>query len=98
MKSPSKNQNTESAGCLASILLFPFFMTIFGWFAFALGPMSCAHPNKCSQLLENVKGILSIAILVGGGFGIPIAAGILVDRAVQNGVVNRSNSKKDNEY
>ncbi|MDD1417129.1 hypothetical protein MEN41_21755 [Dolichospermum sp. ST_con] len=84
MKSPSKNQTTESAGCLSksagclvSVLLFPFFITIFGWFAFSIGPMSCAYPSKCSQLEENAKGILSIVILIGGGWGIPIVTGIL---------------------
>ena len=97
MKSPAKNQPNEttgclssSAGCLVSALLFPFLMTLSGWVAFAVGPMGCAHPSKCSQSQENAKGILSIVILVGGGFGIPIGTGILVGKVVQNGVRTRA--------
>ena len=97
MKSPAENQTNETrgylsscSGCLVSALLFPFFMTLSGWLAFALGPMGCAYPSKCSQSQENAKGILSIVILVGGGFGIPIGTGILVGKVVQSGVRNRA--------
>jgi len=65
-------------------------MTLSGWVAFALGPIGCAYPSKCSQPQEYAKGILSIVILVGGGFGIPIGTGILVGKVVQNGVRNRA--------
>ena len=97
MKSPDKNQPNEtigclssSAGCLVSALLFPFFMTLSGWVAFALGPMGCAHPSKCSQSQEYAKGILSMVILFGGGFGVPIGTGILVSKVIQNVVRNRA--------
>jgi cytochrome bd-type quinol oxidase subunit 2 len=97
MKSPAENQTNKTrgylsscSGCLVSALLFPFFMTLSGWLAFALGPMGCAYPSKCSQSQENAKGILSMVILFGGGFGIPIGTGILVGKVVQNGVRNRA--------
>lgn len=67
-------------GCLISALLFPFCITLSLWLSFALGPMGCAFPNKCSRSQENAKGILSLVILFGGGFGIPIATGILVGK------------------
>jgi hypothetical protein len=105
MKSPSQNRNTESSGCLSSssgclitALLFPFCITLSMGLSFALGPMGCALPNKCSKFQENAKGILSLVILLGGGVGIPIATGIWVGKVVQNGVMDRSNSTNDNEY
>ena len=97
MKSPAENQTNETrgylsscSGCLVSALLFPFFMTISGWVAFAVGPMGCAHPSRCSQSQEYAKGILSMVIVVGGGFGIPIGTGILVSKVIQNVVRNRA--------
>jgi hypothetical protein len=97
MKSPSKNQNTESSGCLSrasgcliSAILFPFCITLSLGLSFAFGSMGCALPNKCSQSRMNAKSILSLAILLGGGFGIPIATGILVGKVVRNDAMNRS--------
>jgi hypothetical protein len=52
--------------------------------------MGCAYPSKCSQSQENAKGILSMVILFGGGFGIPIGTGILVSKVIQNVVRNRA--------
>jgi hypothetical protein len=102
MKSTNKNQNTESSGCLSrssgcliSVLLFPFCITLSLWLSFALGPMGCALPNKCSKVQENAKGVLSLGILFGGGFGVPIGTGILIGKGVQNGVTNRSSSTKN---
>jgi hypothetical protein len=86
-----------AAGCLVASLIFPFSIAAAGWFAFALGSMSCALPNKCSKGQENAKGILSIVILVGGGFGIPLAVGSLVGKAVEMNAVNHSKPREDNE-
>jgi hypothetical protein len=75
-----------------SILYF-----FFGWVAFAIGPMSCAHPNRCSIGQENAKGILGLVILAGGGFGIPLAVGSLVGKAVKTNAVNHPKHIEDNE-
>lgn len=103
MTSPSNKDRTQSssclsaaAGCLVASLIFPFSITFEFWFAFALGPMSCALPNKCSKGEETAKGILSIVILVGGGFGIPLTIGSLVNKAVKINAVNHSKLEDDN--
>jgi hypothetical protein len=59
--------------------------------------MGCALPNRCSKAEEFAKGILSMVILVGGGFGIPLIIGSLVGKAVQITAVNHSKSRDDNE-
>jgi hypothetical protein len=82
--SETPNHRTIVAGCLTATLLFPFSMALFMGLALAIGPMNCAHPNQCSSHEENAKGLLSIIVLFGGGLGLPIAAGILVNKATQN--------------
>jgi hypothetical protein len=83
---------SKGAGCLVALLIFPFSITFAFWFAFALGPMSCALPNRCSKVAETAKGIVSIVILVGGGFVVPLTVGRLVDIIGNSKGCNRKRS------
>ncbi|MEG3439782.1 hypothetical protein V0288_21825 [Pannus brasiliensis CCIBt3594] len=58
-------------------------MTISGWLTFALGPMGCALPNRCSPFQEGAKAILSLVILFGGGFALPITTAIYVAKSLK---------------
>ncbi|MBR8831855.1 MAG: hypothetical protein N5P05_002162 [Chroococcopsis gigantea SAG 12.99] len=97
--SKKSNFHSSLAGCVVSALLFPFCLTLSAWLAFALGPMGCALPNRCSKSQENVKAIVSLMIFVGGGLGIPIITGIGMGKAVGKGVdiIERAKSTEDNE-
>jgi hypothetical protein len=102
--SPNNKDRTQSsgclstaAGCLVASLIFPFSITFAFWFAFALGPMNCALPNRCSKVAETAKGILSIVILVGGGFGIPLTVGSFVNKAVKMNAGNYSKPREDSQ-
>jgi hypothetical protein len=53
------------------------------WIAFAMGSMGCALPKRCSDAEQNGKAIAPMVILFGGGFGVPIASGILLTKALQ---------------
>lgn len=104
MKRPKNQDKTQqcgcfslAAGCLVASLIFPFSITFSGWLAFAIGPMSCAFPNRCSRVQEYTKGILSAVILFGGGFGVPLAAGGLVSKAVQMNTINHSKSREGDD-
>jgi hypothetical protein len=88
---------SQAAGCLVASLIFPFSIYFFGWSSFALGSMSCAFPSKCSKVEEYARGIIAMVVLVGGGFGIPLAAGILVGKALKTNAVNDSKHTEDNE-
>jgi hypothetical protein len=89
MKASRTNKNDTIAGCLSGclvfIVLFPLCATFSFWLAFALGPMGCAFPNKCSQSQQNVKGIVSIVVALGGGVVLPIAISSFVGKAVRAG-------------
>ena len=107
MTSPNNKNHTRSSGCLSmaggclvASLIFPFSITFFGWFAFALGSMGCALPDKCSVVQVYAKGILSIVIIVGGGFGVPLAVGGLVGKAVKRNTLNypKHIEKNENDY
>jgi hypothetical protein len=103
MKSSRTNTNTAGclSGCLAFIVLFPLCATVSFWSAFALGPMNCALPNKCSQSQQNAKGIVSIVVAFGGGLVLPIAISSFVGKTVRAGINNltektaRSNEEND---
>jgi len=91
MKESSKDQNTSSAGCcppesfgcLLSLIIFPFFMIPSAWMSFAVGPMGCALPKRCSEAEQNGKAIASMVVFLGGGFGVPIASGVLLTKALK---------------
>jgi hypothetical protein len=85
MKPPRTNQIAKLAGCLSFVALFPLCIVVSVWVAFAIGPMSCALPNRCSRSEETVKGVLSILVLLGGGIGIPIVVASLVEKGLKTG-------------
>jgi len=53
------------------------------WIAFAIGPMSCAFPSRCSAGEQNARGFVSMVVGLGGGFGIPLASGVLLTKALK---------------
>ena len=91
MQESSEDQNTTSAGCcppasfgcLLSLILFPICAVPSMWIAFAIGPMSCAFPSRCSAGEQNARGFVSMVVGLGGGFGIPIASGVLLTKALK---------------
>ncbi|MDS3862166.1 hypothetical protein RIF25_15295 [Thermosynechococcaceae cyanobacterium BACA0444] len=107
VKSSNNNEQTHSSGCLANgagclvaVLIFPFSFMPAAWLAFAMGPMGCALPNNCSQGEKFLKGVVSLVIFVGGGFGVPLATGALANRGIRtiqmNNAVNRAKPSEDN--
>jgi hypothetical protein len=74
----TKRGRSPILGCGCFMLLFPICISVFSWFAFAIGPMNCALPNRCSPAENNAKGIVSIIFLIGGGFLIPTTVAIAV--------------------
>ncbi len=91
MSESEKDQDVPSAGCcppasfgcLLSLILFAFFIIPSMWISFAVGSMGCALPKRCSDVEQNSKAIASMVILLGGGFGVPIASGILLTKALK---------------
>jgi len=91
MQESSKDQDTVSAGCcppasfgcLLSLILFPICAVPLMWIAFAIGPMSCAFPSRCSAGEQNARGFVSMVVGLGGGFGIPLASGVLLTKALK---------------
>ncbi|AFY62173.1 hypothetical protein [Synechococcus sp. PCC 6312] len=107
VKSSNSNEPTHSsgwlangAGCLVAVLIFPFSFIPAVWLAFAMGPMGCALPNNCSQGEKALKGVVSLVIFVGGGLGVPLAAGALAKggiKTIQVNAVNRFKSQEDQD-
>jgi hypothetical protein len=91
MQKSSKDQDTENAGCcpteafgcLLSLILFPICAVPSMWIAFAIGPMSCAFPSRCSAAEQNARGFASIVVGFGGGFGIPLVCGTLLTKVLK---------------
>lgn len=91
MQESNQNQDTVSAGCcppasfgcLLSLILFPICAVPSMWIAFAIGPMSCAFPSRCSAGEQNARGFASMVVGLGGGFGIPLASGVSLTKALQ---------------
>ncbi|WP_233271157.1 hypothetical protein [Microcystis aeruginosa] len=72
------NRKANGLGCLAGglvfCLLFPLCVYVFGWLSFALGMSSVGG--------SIMMGILSLTLLFGGGFALPIFLSCAVGKAV----------------
>jgi hypothetical protein len=90
------NRKANGLGCLTGglvfCLLFPLCVYVFGWLSFALG-MSCAFPSQCSAAAAFMKGILSLILLFGGGFALPIFLSCAVGKAVRFGLSRGKNNR-----
>ncbi|WP_210967706.1 hypothetical protein [Dolichospermum flos-aquae] len=95
------NQNNKLpgflSGCLVFIFCFPLCLSFSSWFAFAIGPMSCALPNRCSQLEINTKSIMSLIVLFGGGFAVPIIVASSVGKVSSSLIENTQQSKNEDD-
>ncbi|WP_174783668.1 hypothetical protein [Dolichospermum sp. UHCC 0259] len=95
-----KNQNNKLPGCLSGCLVFiccfPLCFYCSVWFAFAIGPMSCALPNRCSQSEINTKSILSLLVLFGGGFAVPIIVASSFGK-VTSTLIEKTQQSKDED-
>ncbi|MDS3862075.1 hypothetical protein RIF25_14830 [Thermosynechococcaceae cyanobacterium BACA0444] len=99
-QSPWPGCLAPAAGCLVTVIIFPFTLLISGWLAFTMGPMGCAFPKNCSQAEKGVKGIVSLVILMGGGFGVPLTVGALVGfgiKAMEQQTGSRSRARENSE-
>lgn len=107
MKVANSDEETQKSGCLANGagcliagLIFPFSMIISGWLAYAVGSAGCALPNRCSQGEETIKGLVAMVIFYGGGFGVPLTAGILASQSINKGrnwMENDSSTRQENK-
>jgi hypothetical protein len=91
-----RNSAPGCLGCLSALILFPFCFGLLMWVSVGMS-MSCALPNRCSPSEENIRGAIGLIILLGGSFGIPIAAGYLVRKGAQAGnheITRRRRSRK----
>jgi len=48
---------------IVTVIFFFMSMTFFGWIAFAVGPMRCSLPNRCTAFQENLYSILSLLVM-----------------------------------
>lgn len=91
------NKKANGLGCLAGglvfCLLFPLCFFVFGWLSFTVGPMGCAFPSQCSAAAAFMKGILSLILLFGGRFALPIFLGCAVGKAVISGLSRGKNNR-----
>ncbi len=100
MKDSIGNQSLKFAGCFSNgigcaiaILLYPICVIMSFYVAFGIA-MSCSPYMKCSQSEKDAKNILAIVTFFGGGFGVPIAGGILANKIVSNITEGNPKSRK----
>ena len=49
---------------IVTVTLFLSSFFFFAWIAFAVGPMRCSLPNRCTTLQENLYAVFSILVML----------------------------------